>query len=119
MGRTIAMAVSRTLALYGFAGWAYIALAALVHPYTLRLQLTHFTAFPHEDTFGEVSFVISLVSFLIYNLLRPAEGKLKADTTPAYSVSTWSNVVSEQKRARRPDSNDPSTEQHRSHASEP
>jgi|HubBroStandDraft_4_1064222.scaffolds.fasta_scaffold2691897_1 hypothetical protein len=73
MRRTIALAVSRTLALYGFAAWTYIALVALVHPYTLRLQLTHFTSFPHEDTFGEVSFVVSVVSFFIYNLLRSAE----------------------------------------------
>jgi hypothetical protein len=61
---------SKTLAVYGFAGWAYIALAALLHPGTLGLQLTHFARFPHEDTFGEISFVVSLVSFFVYNLLR-------------------------------------------------
>jgi hypothetical protein len=74
MRRRIALGASRTLALYGFAGWVYIALVALVHPYTLRLQLTHFTKFPHEDTFGEISFVVSVVSFFIYNLLRSAGG---------------------------------------------
>jgi hypothetical protein len=70
MRRRVALVASRTLALYGFAGWAYIALVALVHPNTLRLQLTHFTKFPHEDTFGEICFVVSVVSFFIYNLLR-------------------------------------------------
>ena len=70
MRRRIALVASLTLAVYGFAGWVYIALVALVHPYTLGLQLTHFTKLPHEDTFGEICFVVSLVSFFIYRLLR-------------------------------------------------
>jgi hypothetical protein len=74
MMRNIALGASRTLALYGFAGWAYIALVALVHPNTLGLQLTHFAKFPHEDTFGEISFVVSLVSFFVYSMLRHPEG---------------------------------------------
>jgi hypothetical protein len=73
MKRRIALVASRTLALYGFAGWAYIALAALVHPSTLRLQLTHFATFPHEDTFGEFCFAVSVISYFIYNLLRASE----------------------------------------------
>jgi hypothetical protein len=73
MKYSIALVASRTLALYGFAGWVYIALVALVHPYTLGLQLTHFTKLPHEDTFGETCFVVSLISFFVYNLLRSAE----------------------------------------------
>ena len=73
MGRRVALVASRTLALYSFAGWVYIALVALVHPYTLRLQLTHFAKFPHEDTFGELCFVVSIASFFIYNLLRASE----------------------------------------------
>lgn len=75
MKRRIALVASRTLALYGFAGWVYIALVALVHPRTLGLQLTHFTKLPHEDTFGETCFVVSLLSFFIYNLLRSSEEK--------------------------------------------
>ena len=46
----------------------YIALVALVHPYAtyaLCLQLTHFIKLPHEDTFGEACFVVSLNSFFI------------------------------------------------------
>jgi hypothetical protein len=74
MRRRIALGASRTLALYSFAGWVYIALVALVHPYTLGLQLTHFAKFPHEDTFGELCFAVSVVSFFIYTLLRSFEG---------------------------------------------
>jgi hypothetical protein len=78
MKRTIAMAASKTLAIYGFVGWVYIALAALIHPDTLGLKLTHFANFPHEDTFGEACFAISLVSFFVYSLLR----LLKAEKKP-------------------------------------
>jgi len=74
MRRKIALGASRTLGLYGFAAWVYIALVALVHPQTLGLQLTHFARFPHEDTFGEISFAVSVVSFFIYSLLRSPEG---------------------------------------------
>lgn len=76
MKHRIALGASKTLALYGFAGWVYIALVALVHPRTLGLQLTHFVKFPHEDTFGETCFVVSLVSFFIYDLLRHSEQAL-------------------------------------------
>jgi hypothetical protein len=118
MRHTIGLAVSRTLALYGFAGWAYIALAALIHPYTLRLQLTHFTAFPHEDTFGEVSFVTSAISFLIYNLLRLAEGKPRVDTPLCSSASPPSNVVAEKLRTQGPHTSHLSIEERRSDANE-
>jgi hypothetical protein len=70
MRRRIALVVSRTLALYGFAAWVYIALVALIHPWTLGMQLTHFTKLPHEDTFGETSFVVSFISYLVYSWLR-------------------------------------------------
>jgi hypothetical protein len=63
-------ALTLTLAVFGFAGWVYIALVALVHPHTLGLQLTHFARYPHEDTFGEMSFVVSLVSFFVYQLIK-------------------------------------------------
>jgi hypothetical protein len=73
--RTIALAASRALAIYSFAGWVYVALVALIHPQTLGLPLTHFSTFPHEDTFGEACFAISLVSFFIYSLLRPRKSE--------------------------------------------
>jgi hypothetical protein len=73
MKRRIALEASRTLALYGFAGWVYIAVVALVHPATLGLQLTHFTKFPHEDTFGEACFVVSVISFFVYSMLRSSQ----------------------------------------------
>jgi len=70
MKRKVALVTTRTLALYSFAGWVYIVLVALVEPNTLSLRLTHFAMFPHEDTFGEMCFVISFISFFAYSLLR-------------------------------------------------
>jgi hypothetical protein len=55
---------------FGFAGWVYIAAVALVHPHTLVLQLTHFGKYPHEDTFGEICFAVSIICFFIYNLIK-------------------------------------------------
>jgi hypothetical protein len=76
-GRTALLVGLRTLALYAFAAWVYIALVALVHPETLVLQLTHLTKWPHEDTFGEVSFVVSVVCFYAHALL--------CDSSPRHS----------------------------------
>lgn len=74
MKHRIALEASRTLALYGFAGWIYVVVVALVEPNTLGLQLTHFARFPREDTFGEVCFAVSMVSFFIYSILRCPDG---------------------------------------------
>jgi hypothetical protein len=55
--------------MYAFAAWAYVALVAVFLPHTLGFQLTHFSKEPHTDTFGEISFVVSLISYVVYRLL--------------------------------------------------
>ena len=67
--RRIVLALTRTIAVYAFAAWAYVALVAVFLPHTLGFQLTHFSKLPHTDTFGEVSFVVSLVSYFVYRML--------------------------------------------------
>jgi hypothetical protein len=61
-------AFALAVTLYGFAAWVYVAGVALALPNTLPLQLTHFASWPRTDTFGETSFVISFVAFVIYRL---------------------------------------------------
>jgi hypothetical protein len=39
-------------------------------PNTLPWQLTHFASWPRTDTFGEASFVVSFMAFVIYRLTR-------------------------------------------------
>lgn len=47
------------IAFYSFAGWAYIAMNAVVHPESLSWPLTHLVDWPREDTFGIVCFATS------------------------------------------------------------
>ena len=67
--RTI-RALSLTLFVFGLLGWIYIVLNAEVHPKTLALPLTHLLPYPREDTFGVVSFLVSMISFFIWNITK-------------------------------------------------
>lgn len=67
--RHVAIITVRTIAIYAFAAWVYVALVALFQPHTLTWQLTHLATWPRTDTFGEISFVVSLVCYWIYSLL--------------------------------------------------
>ena len=67
--RRVLLVLLRSVALYAFAGWVYIALVALVHPKTLVIQLTHISKWPHEDTFGEICFIVSFVCFTAHAYL--------------------------------------------------
>ncbi|HWA51817.1 MAG TPA: hypothetical protein VG895_02065 [Patescibacteria group bacterium] len=66
----IVKAISFTLFVFGFTGWIYIAINAWVHPQTLSWQLTHLTPWIREDTFGIICFIVSFVSFFVWNLTR-------------------------------------------------
>ena len=70
MNKKLIKSASLTLFVFGLLGWLYIALAALVHPETLTLQLTHLTPWIREDTFGILSFIVAFISFFIYNLVK-------------------------------------------------
>jgi hypothetical protein len=67
--RRFFIVLTRALAIYGFAAWVYVAMVAVFLPRTLGFQLTHFSKLPHTDTFGEVSFVVSFVSYFVYRIL--------------------------------------------------
>ena len=68
--KKIVKAASFTFFIFGLLGWLYIAAVALFHPQTLQLQLTHFTPWLREDTFGVISFIISFISLFIWNLVK-------------------------------------------------
>ncbi|HWC57676.1 MAG TPA: hypothetical protein VG621_01850 [Candidatus Paceibacterota bacterium] len=63
-------ALTLTTALYGGAGWLYIAGNAVVHPWTLAMPLTHFLSWPREDTFGIVCYGVSALSLFVYLLIK-------------------------------------------------
>jgi hypothetical protein len=68
--RKIVKSLSFTFFIFGLLGWLYIAAVALVHPETLHLQLTHFILWPREDTFGIVCFIVSFISFFVWNMVK-------------------------------------------------
>jgi hypothetical protein len=68
-------ALTLTLSVFGFAGWAYIAGNAIFHPQSLEWPLTHLLSWPREDTFGIVCFAVSFISFFIWNVLRYRAGR--------------------------------------------
>jgi hypothetical protein len=63
-------ALSLSLAVYGMAGWIYVAICGLVAPDTLHLPLTHLLPHLREDTSGVLSFIISFIGFLAYWIVR-------------------------------------------------
>ncbi len=69
----ILKSLSLTLFVFGFAGWLYIVLNSEIHPYTLSLPLTHFLPYPREDTFGVLCFLVSGISFFVWNVLKETE----------------------------------------------
>jgi ABC-type sulfate transport system permease component len=68
-------ALAFTLFLFGLFGWIYIAGNAWFHPRTLPMALTHFAPYPREDTFGSICFIVSFVSFFVWNIIRYTENK--------------------------------------------
>jgi len=73
--RRVANALALAVALYGFAGWAYVAAVALARPHTLSWQLTHLARWPRTDTFGEVCFMVSFAAFIAYRLTRESTSR--------------------------------------------
>jgi hypothetical protein len=61
--------LSLTLFVFGLLGWVYIVLNAEIHPQTLVMPLTHLLPYPREDTFGIVSFLVSMISFFVWRLI--------------------------------------------------
>ena len=59
-----------TLFLHAIAGRFYIAENAAFHPETLSRPLTHLLDWPREDTFGIISFGLSIVALFAYMMIR-------------------------------------------------
>jgi hypothetical protein len=69
-GINVLTAFSLSVAIYGMAGWIYVAVCGLVAPDTLHLPLTHLLPSLREDTSGVLSFLISFAGFLTYQMVR-------------------------------------------------
>jgi len=69
----IVLAIALTGFVFGVLGFVYIMGNAWFHPQTLAWPLTHFRPYPREDTFGACCFATALVSFFVYNILKPGK----------------------------------------------
>lgn len=70
MKNKLIRSISLTFFLFGLLGWIYIVLNSEIHPETLSWPLTHLLPYPREDTFGSICFLISMISFFVWNLAR-------------------------------------------------
>jgi hypothetical protein len=62
------IALLRTVRLFGFLAWAYIAANSMTHPVTMKIHLTHLANWPHENTFGATAFLSSLIAAVLLSL---------------------------------------------------
>jgi hypothetical protein len=62
--------VGQALFLYGLLGWIYGVLVSLAHPDFLSLDLSHLTTWIRTDTFTIISFIVSILGFLMWRLTR-------------------------------------------------
>jgi hypothetical protein len=62
--------VGQLLFLYGFFGWGYGVLVALVHPQWLSWSLSHLTPWLRLDTFTIISFIVSAAGFFVWRMAR-------------------------------------------------
>ena len=70
----------RTVALYAFLGWVYIAGNVIENPSTLPLPLTHLASGPTESQFGAICFVVSaLAACAFWVRQRPANAEAKGE----------------------------------------
>jgi hypothetical protein len=68
--RRIIRAAALTMFVFGVLGFTYIAGNAWFHPESLPWPLTHFLAFPREDTFAVMCFGLGAAGLFVYDLMR-------------------------------------------------
>ena len=68
--RRVRTAVLRTVCLYSFFGWLYVAAIAVARPDWLPAPITSWLGGPRRDTFGTLCFAISVVTFVALELDR-------------------------------------------------
>ena len=66
----VVKAVGEMLFLYGLIGWTYGVIVQFIHPRWLPLGLSHLTPWIRVDTFAIVSFVLSIIGFLVWRIAQ-------------------------------------------------
>lgn len=63
--RSLKPAVLNTIAGYGLLVWAYLCVNSMTHPWTMRMQLTHFVSWPSEGGTAVASYAASAVALYV------------------------------------------------------
>ncbi len=66
----ITKVAGETLFVFGLLGWLYGVAIQITHPEWLRIQLTHFTPWLRVDIFAIISFILSVIGFIIWRYVR-------------------------------------------------
>ena len=79
--RRASLAISRSVALHAWLGWAYVSANSISHRATLNLHLTHLASWPTEGQFGLSSFFAAVVSMCICFSLKPRPAEPTQDVS--------------------------------------
>ncbi len=74
--REIGKIAGQTAFLFGFLAWFYGVLIQVTHPEFLPLPLSHLTLWIRVDTFTMVSFIASMLGFVLWRLVKETERSL-------------------------------------------
>jgi len=66
--------LGEVLFLYGLLGWIYGVAVQLTHPLWLFGELSHLTPWIRLDTFTIISFLLSILGFFVWRLIKEAAG---------------------------------------------
>jgi hypothetical protein len=67
-GVVVVKVVGELLFLYGLLGWIYGVLVQVTHPHLLPTALSHLILWIRVDTFAILSFILSVVGFLMWRI---------------------------------------------------
>jgi hypothetical protein len=70
--RAVLRVIGEVLFLYGLLGWIYGVLIQITHPRFLPSALSHLIPWIRVDTFTVLSFIVSIIGFLIWRLTQEA-----------------------------------------------
>ncbi len=62
--------IGETLFVFGLLGWLYGVAIQITHPEWLTIQLTHLTPWLRVDIFAIISFILSIIGFIMWRSVR-------------------------------------------------
>jgi hypothetical protein len=79
--------IGEALFLYGLLGWTYGVSIQITHPKFLPTSLSHLIPWIRVDTFAALSFILSIIGFLIWRLTALRQKQQSSTETNAHACS--------------------------------